>query len=237
MQAGNPAVPAARRLKEHYRLVWWTLWLASALPFCRLLYLYANDALGVNPLQYLQQTTGQLAFVFLLLSLSVTPLRRFLRYLAIRRRARHGKRLEDWNWIIRLRRMLGLYCFFYAALHVLCFVHFDIGYDPAMLLLETAEKPYLAVGMCAALLLVPLAATSTDAMMRRLGRNWRRLHRSVYAITVLAGAHFWLAVKPGVATPVLFTLAAALLLGYRVWAATTRTPLRADDGMETPERT
>jgi sulfoxide reductase heme-binding subunit YedZ len=197
----SPRRSAARRLKEHYRVIWWVVWGASALPGCRLCYQYLTDGLGTNPLQYLQQTTGQIALSFLLVSLTITPLRRALRYLAVRRRARHGKRLEDWNWVIRLRRMLGLYCFFYAVMHVLCFVHFDID------------------------------------MIRRLGKNWRRIHRSVYLISLLVIAHYWLSVKPGVSTPVYFTLATAALLGYRIWAAVPRKPSpRADDGMETPER-
>jgi sulfoxide reductase heme-binding subunit YedZ len=233
----SPRRSAARRLKEHYRVIWWVVWGASALPGCRLCYQYLTDGLGTNPLQYLQQTTGQIALSFLLVSLTITPLRRALRYLAVRRRARHGKRLEDWNWVIRLRRMLGLYCFFYAVMHVLCFVHFDIDYDVEILLLEAAEKPYLAIGMLAAVLLVPLAVTSTNAMIRRLGKNWRRIHRSVYLISLLVIAHYWLSVKPGVSTPVYFTLATAALLGYRIWAAVPRKPSpRADDGMETPER-
>jgi len=133
--------------------------------------------------------------------------------------------------------MLGLYCFFYTVVNALCFVHFDIDYDFAMLLLEAGEKLYLGIGILATLMLVPLAVTSTDRMMRCLGKNWRRLHRSVYLIAILAVAHYWLSTKPGIATPWFFTMTTALLLGYRVWAfASQKSTARVDDGMEAPER-
>lgn len=233
----SPQRSLARWLKEHHTLVWWMLFTASMMPGGYLVYRYWAGDTGANPLQYLQHASGQIALSFLLISLSITPLRRFLTYTAIRAHAAYGKRLEDWNWIIRLRRMLGLYCFFYTVLHVFCFLHFDIAYDLHELFVESKEKSYLALGMSAALLLMPLAATSTNGMMRRLGKNWRRLHRSVYLIAVLAIAHYWLTIKPGLLIPWLFTGFAALLLLYRLWAfLTKKSAVRLDDGMEAKQR-
>ena len=155
------------------------------------------------------------ALQLLVLTLCVTPRRRVLSGAAIATQRRWGKRLADWNWLVRLRRPLGLWSFAYAALHAAFYLHFDLGYDAAAALDEVQQKPYLLAGLGTLLLLLLLALTSPQAMVRRLGRQWRRLHRLVYVAALLALLHFWWLVKPGLWTPWPETLALGLLLGYR----------------------
>lgn len=224
-------------LKKHYVLLWWSLFLLFALPAVSLLWMYLGHSLGIHPLRTLQHTTGKWALILLLLSLVITPLRRGLARLSMYLHSGHGKRLSDWNWIIRLRRMIGLYAFFYACLHLFVFMHFDIGWDWLATLEETEEKPYILAGVSAFLLLLPVAFSSTNGMMRRLGKNWRRLHRLVYLVTILALLHYWWQMRLGVYSPWPYTALAVYLLGYRLivhlgWFAEPP----SDDGMEVAER-
>lgn len=224
-------------LKKHYQFVWWLVFLLAALPAIFLLLQYLQGALGINPLEKLQRTTGKWALIILLVTLSMTPLRRGLTKLSLHMHSSYGKRLSDWNWIIRLRRMIGNYSFFYATLHLIVFLHYDIDWDWISAIEETQEKPYILAGVCAFLLLLPLVITSTNGMIRRLGRNWRRLHRLVYLIVIVVLLHFWWQVKVGIFTPWPYTVVAVFLLGYRLvayygWFA----PRPVDDGMEVPER-
>jgi sulfoxide reductase heme-binding subunit YedZ len=223
-------------LKRHYRFVWWMIFLLACLPGAELAYGYTQGELGINALETLIRTPGRWALVFLIITLSMTPLRRGLSRLARQLHSSYGKRLADWNWIIRLRRMLGLWCFAYALAHGWLFLHFDPGYDWLVVMEEIREKPYLLAGAFGLLLLFPLAATSTNGMMRRLGRNWRRLHRLTYAVAVLGVVHYWWLVKPGFADPWPYTLALTALLGYRLLAARgVLIPRPSDDGMEIAE--
>jgi sulfoxide reductase heme-binding subunit YedZ len=227
----------ARWLKERYRQVWWAIFLVSAIPALRLLQCYLTDDLGINPLETLLHTTGRWALIFLVISLAITPLRRGFARLARHLHARYGKRLSDWNWIIRLRRMLGLYSFFYALLHGLVYLFFDLALDWGWAIQDIREKPFILAGLASLLLLTLLAITSTDGMIRRLGRNWRRIHRLVYVVALLSLLHFWWLSKVGVYKPLPYTLIIAFLLGYRVLARygmLIRRP--SDDGMEVPER-
>ena len=203
-------------LKNHFQVVCRTLFAACALPGLYLLYGMAASDLGANPLALLLHTTGRSALVLLTLTLAVTPMRRWLTSLSALTHRRYGKRLSDWNWLVRLRRMLGLWCFAYALAHAWIYCTFDLAYDWQAAWAEAQEKPYLLAGLCALLLLMPLAATSTHAMVRRLGRHWRRLHRLTYAVAVLGLLHFWWLTKPGLFTPLPDTLVLAWLLGYRV---------------------
>jgi methionine sulfoxide reductase heme-binding subunit len=202
-------------LKNHFQAVWRAAFAACMLPALVLLYAARADQLGPNPLARLLHTTGRSALVLLTLTLAVTPLRRWLTRLSTLTQRRYGKRLADWNWLIRLRRMLGLWCFAYALAHAWIYSAFDLAYDWSAAWSELQEKPYILAGLCALLLLVPLAATSTQAMMRRLGRHWRRLHRLSYAVAVLGLLHFWWMTKPGLRTPWPDTLVLTVLLGYR----------------------
>jgi sulfoxide reductase heme-binding subunit YedZ len=223
-------------LKSHYRRVWWLVFIASAWPVTWLAWRYAQDDLGVNGLQTLQFTTGDWALNFLILTLAVTPLRRLLAWSSRHMHLAFGKRLADWNWIIRLRRQLGLWCFAYALAHGFVYLHFDLGYEWSWLVDEIGEKPFLLAGATGLALLIPLAATSTNAAMRALGPNWRRLHRLTYALALVAVAHYWWLTKPGLLAPLPATLLIAGLLGYRVLAhygLPFRMPI--DDGMLVPD--
>lgn len=159
-----------------------------------------NDALGANPIEAITHRTGDWALRFLLLTLAVSPLRR----------------ITGWSGVMRLRRMLGLYAFFYATLHGLTWLVLDQFFDWEAIAEDILKRPYITVGVTAWLLLIPLAVTSTRGMMRRLGRNWVRLHRLVYGIAVLGVLHFWWLVKADVSEPAVYALILSALLGYRV---------------------
>lgn len=203
-------------LQHHFTLVWRVVLALSATPAALLAWWYTQHNLGPNPLAFLLHTTGRCALVLLTLTLLITPLRRWLASLHTWTHRRYGKRLSDWNWLIRLRKLLGLACFFYVGLHVWLYAHFDAGYDALSMWLDIQEKPYIAAGAIGFILLVPLALTSTKSMMRRLGRNWSRLHRLIYPAAMLALLHFWWMMKPGFWTPWPETLAISVLLGYRL---------------------
>ena len=159
-----------------------------------------SDALGADPVAEIEHRLGLWALRLLLLTLAITPLRQ----------------LTGWTALLRFRRMLGLYAFAYASLHLAAYVVLDLrGYWP-LLLEDIAKRPYITVGFLAWLLLVPLAITSTRGWMRRLGRRWAQLHRLVYAVAVLAVLHFWWLVKSDLREPALYAGIAVLLLGWRV---------------------
>ena len=185
------------------------LFLASLLPFANMAWLTVQGAL-TEPLEYITHQTGDWALYFLCITLAVTPLRRF----------------TGWNWAIRLRRMLGLFCFFYALLHFTTFLWFDHFFDWGEMWKDVLKRPFITVGFIAFLLLVPLAATSTNGMVKRLGgKRWRWLHRLIYLIAPLAILHFWWmkAGKNDFAEPILFGTIVAVLLGLRVWWSRART--------------
>jgi methionine sulfoxide reductase heme-binding subunit len=174
---------------------------AACVPAAALVYgFYIND-LTANPIDYITDTTGYTALSLLLLSLSVTPLRR----------------LTGRNELIRLRRMLGLLAFFYACLHVSTWLVLDWFFDFASMAADIVERPFITIGMLTFVLLIPLAATSTTGMIRRLGKRWQQLHRLVYVAGVTAVIHFWWVVKADFREPRLFALALSVLLGFRAW--------------------
>jgi sulfoxide reductase heme-binding subunit YedZ len=178
------------------------VFLAGLVPLALLVWRALYGELGANPIETLSRATGDWTMRFLLLTLAIRPLRR----------------LSGWEALVRLRRMLGLYAFFYACLHLLVYAGLDLFFDPVAILNDVAKRPYVTVGFASFLLLVPLAATSTRAAMRRLGgRRWQRLHRLVYLATAGGVLHeLWL-VKSDIREPLLYALAAALLLGFRLW--------------------
>ena len=170
-----------------------------------------KGTLGANPVETILRTLGTWTLVLLLITLSVTPLRR----------------LTGWNWLLRLRRMLGLFAFFYAMLHVTAFVWLDHWFEWADIVADVVKRPYLTFGFLAVVLMIPLALTSTNAMVRRLGgRNWQRLHRLVYAIGVLGVLHYWYhkLAKNDLAEPMIYAAVLGVLLGARVlhWLAGRR---------------
>ncbi len=176
-------------------------------PFVRLVYDGWNDALGANPIEAITRSTGTWTLTFLLVTLAVTPLRR----------------LTGWHEVARLRRMLGLYAFFYAVLHFTTFLVLDHFFDLAAIGKDVLKRPYVTVGFASFVLLWPLALTSTNAMMRRLGgRNWQRLHRLAYLIAVGGVTHYLWLVKKDIRLPVLYGLVLAILLGARLVFALRR---------------
>ncbi len=180
------------------------IFLAALLPMARLVLFAFTDRLGANPIEFITRNTGDWTLYFLCFTLAVTPLRR----------------LSKWHWLIKLRRMLGLFAFFYAALHFTTFFWFDHFFDIDEMLRDVAKRPFITVGFTAFLLLLPLAITSTNGMVRRLGgKRWQSLHRLVYVIACLGILHFWWmkAGKHDFAQPILFGTIVAILLLSRVY--------------------
>ena len=183
------------------------LFVTALLPLARLFYLGAAGGLGANPVETVIRSLGTWTLMALVVTLSITPLR-----LA-----------TGWAWPMRLRRMFGLFTFFYAVLHLAAYLWLDQWFDLAAIWKDVLKRPYVTAGFAAMLLLVPLAATSSNGWVRRLGgRNWQRLHRLVYAVAALAVLHFWWqkAAKNDVGEPFVYAVVIALLLGVRVlrWA-------------------
>lgn len=177
------------------------IFILSLLPLAWLVGLAAFDDLGVNPVETVNRFLGDWALRFLLIALAVTPLRQMLR----------------WSALASLRRMLGLFAFFYVCLHVASYVGLDLFFDWQTLIEDVIKRRYITLGMVAFLLLVPLAVTSTKAMVRRLGASrWRRLHGLVFPVAVLAVAHYWLMVKADIRLPLLHGGILAVLLGWRL---------------------
>ena len=178
------------------------LFLLALLPLGRLLWAACTNDFGPNPVEFVQRWTGTWTFNFLLLTLCITPLRVW----------------TQWHWLLRLRRMLGLFTFFYAALHFLSFIGFDHSFAVDAIARDILKRPFVTVGFAAFVLLIPLAATSNQWAIRRLGgRRWQELHRSVYLIGILACVHyFWLVKATALLWPLAYSVALALLLGWRV---------------------
>lgn len=175
--------------------------LLCLVPLARLAWLASEGALGANPIEYITHSTGWWTLSFLMITLAVTPLRR----------------LTGMNWLPRLRRMLGLFAFLYATLHFSIYLWLDQFFDWASIGKDIVKRPFITLGFAAFILLIPLAATSTNAMVRRLGASrWQLLHRLIYLIAVLGVAHFWWLVKKDVTEPVLFACVLTLLLGVRL---------------------
>ncbi len=201
---------AVRRVKV-------ALWLLALLPFARLLYLGATNQFGANPLEFVTRSTGTWTLVMLCATLTITPLRR----------------LTGWNWLIRLRRMLGLFTCFYAVQPFLLWIGVDRRFDLAYMLKDVTKRPFITMGFTAFVLLIPLAATSTNGMVRRLGgKRWQALHKLVYAIAVLAILHYWWhkAGKHDFAEVSVYATVVAGLRGARVWWWWRARPVGAGQG-------
>jgi len=178
------------------------LFVLCLVPLMRLGWLGANGGLGANPIEFVIRSLGTWTLVMLMATLSVTPLRR----------------LSGWNVLIRVRRMLGLFAFFYACLHFLAFFGLDQFFDLRAVIADIAKRPYITVGFTCLLLLIPLAVTSTNAMQRRLGgRRWQKLHRLVYVVAIGGVVHYWWLVKKDITQPLIYALVLAVLLGMRLW--------------------
>lgn len=190
------------------------VFLAALAPFLALAWDVWHASLGPDPVAQIEHRTGDWALRLLLVTLAVTPVRR----------------LTGWNWLIRYRRMLGLFAFFYATAHLATYLVIDLGGFWRQLFVEIVKRPYITVGFLAWLLLIPLAVTSTKGMMRRLGRHWQRLHRLVYLCAGLGILHFLWLVKSGekiaVREPLVYLGVFAVLMLARLpwtrWAAAWR---------------
>ena len=171
-------------------------------PFARLVFFAYTDRLGANPIEFVIRSLGTWTLTLLLITLSITPLRR----------------LTGWNSLIRVRRMLGLFAFFYAGLHFLTYAGVDQSFDLSAILADVVKRPYITVGFTCLVLLIPLAVTSTNAMQRWLGgRRWQLLHRLVYLIAAGGVLHYFQLVKKDITQPALYGLVLSLLLGARLW--------------------
>ena len=178
------------------------IFINALVPLAVLGYDALNGNTGANPVEFFLRTTGVLTLIFLLITLAVTPLRKMF----------------GWNELIKSRRMLGLYAFFYAFLHLITYSIFDKSFDLAAIGADVLQRPFIAVGMLAFFLLIPLAVTSTNGMIKRLGgKNWAKLHKLTYPIAILGVIHFWLIVKSDLRYPVFFAFILAILLGYRIF--------------------
>lgn len=178
------------------------LWLFGVclLPLVRLIAFGINGALGANPIEFITRSTGTWTLVGLMVTLAVTPLRQLTGYAPL----------------IRYRRMLGLFAFFYASLHFTTYIWLDQFFDPAAIVRDIIKRPFITVGFIAFVLLIPLAATSTHAMIRRLGRRWKPLHRMVYVIALLGVIHYLWLVKKDMTEPLIYGAVLLLLLLLRL---------------------
>ncbi len=174
--------------------------------------LFDPGLLGANPAEMITRNTGDWALRLLLLALAITPLRR----------------LSGWHVLIDYRRLIGLLGFFYAVVHLASYISFDHVFDALAILKDVFKRPFITLGMLSLLLMLPLALTSTNAWVRRLGaRRWLRLHRLVYAAGIVAVLHFWWMVKRDISEPLLYAVVLALLLGWRLRERRRRLTLAA----------
>ncbi len=181
------------KITAHALALWPAAWLmARAL----------NNQLGADPIAALTHGTGEWALRLLLLSLAMTPLRHLLKH----------------SWPIKFRRLIGLYAFFYASLHFAVYLFLELGSGYwSQIGADILKRPFITIGFAAWLLLIPLAITSNQWMMRKLKKNWLTLHKSVYVIAVLAVLHFWWLVKSDVREPLVYAGVLAVLFGVRIW--------------------
>jgi len=177
------------------------IWCFAFLPIARLIWLGVQDNLTANPIEFIERSTGTWALIFLLLSLSMTPLRQLTKQV----------------WVIQLRRLLGLWMFAYASLHITTYVWLDYSFFWDDIIKDVIKHPYVIVGFLAYLLTIPLVITSNQAMIKRLKTRWKTLHQSVYLISILAILHFWWLVKKDVTEPFYYASVLALLLGFRLY--------------------
>jgi sulfoxide reductase heme-binding subunit YedZ len=187
-------------------------------------YFNGTRLLGSNPIKEAEHFTGRWVLRFLIFTLAVTPIRQTF----------------GWNWLQKYRRMLGLFAFFYALIHLSIYFVLDLELAWGDLAEDIIKRPYITIGMAAFTLLIPLAVTSTAKMVKRLGgKRWAALHRSIYVIVILGTIHFWMAVKRDITDPLIFALIFAVLLGYRLVAWRRRRAVasrRAQDAPPAPRR-
>jgi methionine sulfoxide reductase heme-binding subunit len=175
----------------------------ALIPLVLLLWDLYHKRVGPNPLEFATRTTGMLTLVFLSLTVAITPIRKIFGI----------------NSLVKVRRMLGLFAFFYGALHLLTYVWFDRFFNLISVVQDVAKRPFILIGMTAFVLMVPLAITSTNKMVKRLGgKRWATLHRLVYLAAIAGVVHFWMLVKSDTRLPLSFGFILLFLLGYRLFA-------------------
>src|SRR5829696_6738508 len=173
----------------------------SLVPLVLLLWDLYHKRVGPNPLEFATRTTGMLTLIFLCLTLAITPLRKIFGI----------------NSLVKFRRMLGLFAFFYGSLHLLTYIWFDRLFNFFSVTADVLQRPFILLGMTAFLLMIPLAVTSTNQMVKRLGgKRWAMLHRLVYAAAIAGVVHFWMLVKSDTSLPLTFAFIVFFLLGYRL---------------------
>jgi sulfoxide reductase heme-binding subunit YedZ len=174
----------------------------ALVPLALLLWDVYQKRVGANPVEFITRTTGMLTLIFLTATLAVTPLRQ----------------ITGLNWLVKFRRLLGLFAFFYGFLHLLTYLSFDRYFNLKSVPRDVVSRPFIALGMAAFFLMIPLAITSTNKMIKRLGgKRWNRLHRFVYAAGIAGALHYWLLVKSDTRLPLTFAFVLFLLLAHRVF--------------------
>lgn len=177
------------------------VFVVALLPLCWLVYALLADKLGANPIEAVTRDTGLWALRFIMVTLLISPLRQ----------------MTGVNALVRFRRMLGLFAFFYACMHMLLYLGLDQFFDWQEIWLDIIKRPFITVGFVSFVLLIPLTVTSTDRMIKRLGgRRWKKLHYLIYLIVVLSCVHFYMLVKQDKTEPLIYLLIMILLLGVRV---------------------
>ena len=187
------------------------IWFLALLPLVRLVWLGVHEDLGANPVEFVERSLGLWALIILLVTLSLTPIRL----------------ITGQTWVIQLRRLTGLFMFFYACLHITTYVWLDFGFVWADIVKDIAKHPRILVGFGAFLLAIPLAATSNSYAIKRLKTNWKKLHQLVYLLAILAVVHFLWLVKKDVTEPLYYAIALALLFAIRIYykQKTSKKPL------------
>jgi sulfoxide reductase heme-binding subunit YedZ len=174
----------------------------ALVPLGMLLWDVYHKRVGANPLEFVTRTTGMLTLVFLTITLGVTPVRQ----------------ITGLNWLVKFRRMLGLFAFFYGFLHLMTYIWFDRYFNLKSVPGDVATRPFIAIGMAAFFLMIPLAITSTSKMVKRLGgKRWNRLHKLVYVAGIAGALHYWLLVKSDTRIPLTFAFIVLLLLAHRLF--------------------
>ena len=189
--------------KPHIPYVKAGVWLLALLPVARLVWLGFYEDLGANPIEFIEHSTGTWALVILLITLAMTPIRL----------------ITGIAWQVQLRRVLGLFMFFYVCLHITTYVWLDFAFVWADIIKDTVKHPRILVGFAAFMLTIPLAVTSNNAMMRRMKAKWKTLHKAVYLIAILVVLHFWLLVKKDVTEPFYYALVLFILFAVRLYYA------------------
>src|SRR6266550_3424651 len=176
------------------------IFLAGLVPLERLIWKFFHGGLGANPVEVITHSTGDWTLILILTTLSITPLRK----------------LTKQYWLIGAGRMIGLFPFFYGSLHFTTYIWLDKSFDVHEMIKDIYKRPFITAGFTAFVLMIPLALTSTKGWIRRLGKNWQRLHRLIYVTAVAGVVHYWWLVKSDIRHPAIYATLVALLLGYRV---------------------